>query len=429
MSSSRQVQVASQVLRQYLGEYKSLLQSAPSILITSSAPQVSSEWRRPSPGQAKAAPRPKQRDTNSERFHSNLTKHTEKVQFTLCLENQLRTVSFSYAAAYPTVSDLRAALDLMSRSGCRSIVAVGSGAAMDLAKAVKAVRPSSNIIMIPRTLGAVLSSAADESLIFCPKEDSLLPLHQASDTPLEHNEPSSIKGLRTVLIDPEAIVVHNATHYVTSTPKDPTIASIYEAAFTTLVIALDAALRHSPNHMNETNTNIDACVQYTMACLQKLQRLESHRSQQEDPDPASCFAHLKQDMIQACIHAGPLLQFGNTRSMPYTISWALLPQFFPHCTWLSFVSSLLPGILTLPSNKIHSYNTMHYQQLVQDIELQLMPDVWARHGRPLASFAEGTPSYEALLDKIDAQGALLGDDGHDLDSTILQHVLIQSLNK
>jgi hypothetical protein len=327
-------------------------------------------------------------------------------------------------------------------------MAIGSGAAMDLAKGIHALQPAAPLVLIPQTLGAVLASSADETLLFCPTEDSLLPFHQAAHhagidpSPTTSSHRSSVRSgndaSATLLIDPDALVLprfrrnHLAPDTVTGGRGtiDRTVASIYDAAFAALVIALDAALRYnlrsSPDRIpdpiwanqGETTTRylIDSTFQYAMTCLHKLESTQDH-------DDA-----VKYDIIQALIHAGPLLASKDDcipRSLPYTLSSSLLPQFFPHGNWLSFVSSILPGILTIPSSIIHTkYDTEYFLHLAQQVQSY---DVWKLHGCRMASLAEGTPSYEVCLDQIAAQGMILH--GYDMDYAVLQHVLIQSLNK
>jgi hypothetical protein len=366
-------------------------------------------------------------------LHTNI----EKNQFTLKLQHNLRTVPFHQIAAYPTVSDIQAALDLFSRSGCGSIVAVGSGAAMDLAKAMHSLQPLANLILIPQTLGAVLASTAKETLIFCPHEDALLPLHATTALNNHHHDHTQYddstiqRGIQSVLIDSEAdsmnIVIPTNTNS-NSTRHDS--ASLYEAAFAALVITLDAALQC--NH--EKNVTVDTTFHCILQGLQKLQQLDKSHQSMSVPN----IWEAQQDIVQALIHAGSLLTFRPILSLSYTFSSALLPQFFPHGNWLSFTSSLLPGILSLHHHTHHhsthhiiqNYNSTYFHRLVEEMKPYniSLDEIWTRHSRTLASFAEGTPSYDALLDKMDAHCFLLGEQDR-MDSHLYKQVLIHSLNK
>ncbi len=94
--------------------------------------------------------------------------------------------------------------------------------------------------------------------------------------------------------------------------------------------------------------NVQTTFQYIMKGLQTLSLAQYPSS----PIPSSTILLLEaqRDIVQALINVGSLLYFhpnSTIRSLSYTLSSALLPPFFPHGNWLSFISSLLPGILSL----------------------------------------------------------------------------------
>jgi len=83
------------------------------------------------------------------------------VQFTLGQQFSMRTVPTTISLAFPTKDSLDQTLELMQRTGASSVVSVGSGAAMDLGKAVQATLGSSTdaektpIILVPTTWPAI----------------------------------------------------------------------------------------------------------------------------------------------------------------------------------------------------------------------------------------------------------------------------------
>jgi len=469
VAATRQVRLASEAVGTFLHRNKELLQQAAPSLIISSSPLDGSHRVKQIFNNNK-----NNKNCNVEKYNQALDRQIQKCQFSIRLKHNIRTVSFRQTAAYPTVSDLRQAFDLYSRSGCNHILAVGSGAAIDLAKGLHAClahsRPnnSSRLILIPSTPGAVLASTAQETLVFCPGEDALLPIQIALSLedgkqltqPHCHDTKLHEEELETILIDSE---FKNSSIVIPMTAQQYS-ASIYEAAFAALAITLDAALRHIPNDAKDsketihtstsinTLASIETTFQYITQGLQNLTLKQDVRH--IDPSTANhnhstdvCLLQAQQDIIQALIHAGSLLTFYPTsipiqRSLPYTLSCALLPPFFPHGNWLSFISSLLPGILSLSHNqpisstlskdRMYPYNFRYYNHLIQEIERCNLPiyELWTHYSRTMSSLAEGTPTYDTLLDKVDAHQALLGYGyDQDVDLNLYRQILIQSLNK
>merc|ERR1712045_244214 len=84
------------------------------------------------------------------------------------------------SSVYPTWENVESALTLMHRIGATHIIGVGSGAALDLAKACyfsnrRDANEDSELILVPGTLPATLASVSQEILLLSTEEESLLP--------------------------------------------------------------------------------------------------------------------------------------------------------------------------------------------------------------------------------------------------------------
>ena len=93
-----------------------------------------------------------------------------QVRFLLQQRMGFRTVTARPTGAVPTIRDLELVNELASRTGASTIAAVGSGAAVDLAKAAH----KEELVLLPATYGASIAAASSHSLIFDPLQESLM---------------------------------------------------------------------------------------------------------------------------------------------------------------------------------------------------------------------------------------------------------------
>lgn len=116
------------------------------------------------------------------------SKHVDEtcryIQFLLAQQMNLRTVAcHTSTGRYPTTEDPQQLLELAGRTGASTIVAVGSGTAMDLAKAI---RPHvEHTLLVPATYAAVLVAGSSRALLLDTKEEALVvsPPWQSSSSP------------------------------------------------------------------------------------------------------------------------------------------------------------------------------------------------------------------------------------------------------
>jgi hypothetical protein len=224
------------------------------------------------------------------------------VQFTLSQQLGLRTVPVTISSAFPSIQDLESRLDLLRRTGASSIVAVGSGAAMDLAKVLAREKKDTieQLILVPSTFGGVIASGASHSLLLDTVEETLVPsLGEQPSCP-------------TIVAPLDAKYTASMGH-----PSHVLYAS--------LAIVLDAGLRKSYHPL------VDGMVQ------------DLYRFCVEDPKQ-----EISHDaLLDLCYRSGSLLSYGlgsEDRSAPLALAASLIPPIFPHVHILTFWASLLPGL-------------------------------------------------------------------------------------
>lgn len=227
------------------------------------------------------------------------------LQFTLGQQFGLRTVPSHVSSAFPTLQDMEQRLELLRRTGASSIVAVGSGAAVDLAKALAVEKKDSleHLILVPSTYASILAAGSTHSLLLDSVEETLVPLPAAGGDMTRSCETT------VVLLDSKYIAPVDHSHVVNAS----------------LAIILDACLRKSQHPLlNEMLTDM-------------------HHLIVEKPDQ-----ELSHEMaINLLFQSGDLLSYGlgrEDRSAPLALAASLIPRIFPHVHVLSFFGSLLPGL-------------------------------------------------------------------------------------
>ena len=205
------------------------------------------------------------------------------------------------SSAFPTVKDLESRVEMLRRTGAATIFAVGSGAAMDLAKALAAERKDSieQLILVPSTKAAMIAAGTSHSLLLDSVEETLIP------NPTSVTCPTSVASLDSKYI----------------AEMDSTV-----AVYGVLAIVLDASLRKSSNPV-------------LAELVPELHHLivggSGHRTMTDE------------EMMSLCYRAGSLLSYGlgnEDRSSPIALGSSLIPSIFPHIHILSFWANLVPGL-------------------------------------------------------------------------------------
>ena len=224
----------------------------------------------------------------------------------------MRTVPSTISSAFPTLHDLELRLELARRTGASSLVAVGSGAAIDLAKALSHEGDWDNVILVPATHAAVLGCATSHSLFLDPVEEALIPLPR-TNTKINTTVPL-VATLEEKLVAP----MDHQSH----------------AVYASLAIALDAIYRQSHNPLALE------LFQKASAALDASPQTLTHES-----------------VMKLLFEAGTLISYGldrEDRSTPMALASSLIPRIFPHVHVLTFLASMVPGLCrVMEGDSIH----------------------------------------------------------------------------
>jgi hypothetical protein len=263
---------------------------------------------------------------------SSLTSVADACQhthFTLAQQLGLRTVSSTVSSAFPTMEDLEKRLELARRTGSKSVVCVGSGAAIDLGKAmVHSNKEIEHLILVPATHAAVLASSCSHSLFLDKVEEAIVILPTSSIT-MPPTTTTTIAPLESKLVSSV-----DSSHMV----------------YASMAIVLDSFYREGDNSVVAVNHLLTKA-------LTALDDEISH-------DLA----------MELLFEAGTLLSYGvgkEDRSTPLALAASLIPRIFPHVPVLTFLASLLPGICQVVvegSNFPSSNNTVQLvvERILQD---------------------------------------------------------------
>jgi Iron-containing alcohol dehydrogenase len=277
-------------LQTFLHKECSNLQQSP-VLIVSSEPSVAAA----SSGGAGAVSLPQVKNAS------------QWLHFTLSKQFGFRTVPVTISSAFPTVQDVESRGEMIRRTGASSIVAVGSGAAMDLAKALAATDKNHSmeqLLLVPSTNAAMMAAGSSHSLLLDSVEETLIP------------HPRLVTCPTTVVpLDPRY-----------TADMDSTVA-VYAVA----AIVLDAALRKSSNPL----------------LPELVSELLHHLELVDVPLVPRTLMITQEEIMSLCYRAGNLLSYGlgsEDRSSPIALASSLIPSIFPHVHILSFWANLVPGL-------------------------------------------------------------------------------------
>jgi hypothetical protein len=323
-------------LRSYLQSELNVLRRAPVLLISSEAGAV---------------------ETSSNNIKA-VADSCQWMKFTLGQQFAMRTVSTTISSAFPTKDSLEQTLELMQRTGASSVVSVGSGAAMDLGKAVQAnlvgssCSSSSNsdgaqntskntpLILVPTTYSGILAAGASHSLFLDAEEDTLVPLPQ-------HHQ--GILAAAT----PDGTGAHHAT---VSTLEPQTYMEHLDAdkfdvlLYAVSAILVDAGLRKS------THLSLPILLQDTIDLISLRDTINTPTTT-TDSDVAKVSSEmmaLTTPLMNLLYQSAGLLSYGlssdggfdeeDNRSITLALGSSLIPTLFPETHPLSFIASLAPGI-------------------------------------------------------------------------------------
>ena len=207
--------------------------------------------------------------------HKVIGDYVNQAKFTIGIQMGLKNIQVKCSSAYATPETIDEILHMAKRSGAvKNVIGVGSGAALDCAKAVASILSSGegiscndylkhvpaigfnnekganiDLVLSPVTLSAIMSSMSHSSLILDPNEEALIPL------------PLDIAGNITVAIDEKQIITERSCEkYVSRDGQGGTGVSVEENALASLAVAIDAALHSSMQGEESTSVSLEPIV-------------------------------------------------------------------------------------------------------------------------------------------------------------------------
>lgn len=235
----------------------------------------------------------------------------KQVHFMLAQQLGLRTVVSNSlgGSAFPTTELVAQQIELASRVGAATVCAVGSEAAIHLAKAVTVAQEANmdELLLIPSTYSAVLATTMEQSLLVDTKEETLVP-----DKPTSKQDASSV----TIAL-PDTTMLDLSDHEATR-----------ETAFAALSFCL------ARKYQGEESSFSDEII----ANLESFISLSKNQKTKEALRALALALQL----------VGQDLQWGfgkGRRDVSLAIAVALLPKIFPTSHTTSIMASHAPVLL------------------------------------------------------------------------------------
>ena len=477
-------------LRNYIRSNIHRLRSSPTLLISSSPPPAIST----SVSGIKSSNNSLYDDLTSQKTNTlkfqqqqnNKTIHTfiERNIQSIKLEYNLKSIQTTISSAYPTLHDVNEAVDLAKRAGLGSdgvVIGVGSGAAIDLAKAVNDTLFQKNInsndgstkenndslILAPCTLSGLWAATSNSpAILLDTKEEMLLPHLSTSSW----NDVYAIRRETVVTLDDSKLWDLPLLY----TPFQPMKRSEYTCtpslahiAAAILVVVLDVC--RSLDVYIEAGGKDDVTDTIKHDLLQDIvfvslycggivelaskegKGIVNEDKEEDEPeifqqDVMNQLPRLSNIIHQASkITKQPLTATGT---IPQQLANALLPQYFPQTHLVTYLASMLPAMCDTfqTSNKDFSVRKEVEKSILDVSELKSFSFAsWASKvtndaGIPsMAMLAYGTPdlstlvgsldSYETLMTSLSGGNlSLIGGRNHD-DHGIMEAVLQSSLHR
>jgi hypothetical protein len=302
MKSARTILHKTSGLRRYLEQERATFVASPVLLIQSQ------------PAVAAAG------DDDKKHYNTAVDSACRHVQHLLQAAN-LRTVATAQTLkyAYPTASDIQHLTDLCRRVGASTVVGVGSGTAMDLAKAVvqsiggrdisssnrgRNAAAFEQLVLVPATATATMAAAMSHSLLLNAAEEALTVYPPDSQ---------SLQEIPTVQVVLEPTLVDDSRQT--------------KALYASLAIGLDCLTRDPTNELAIT------MIRNSLACLEFSDATEESHHE------------LVQETLTT---AGGLISYGlenDVRSVPMALAASLTPTLFTEHDIVAFMASLLPALV------------------------------------------------------------------------------------
>ena len=448
------VSIGKSVVPKFLSQNIAKLRPTTSFIISSAEPP------NPTNSNSNSNSAPNKTDHQLKKFHHDISQHTKSIQFFTSMQFNLKTVQYGASTlkgSFPTQENISQTIGLMKRTmgvdnTNNTIIGVGSGAAIDLAKATYLQSQSETIgegasantnanangqqlILVPSTLGGVLACTSRKSLVLDLHEEALV---SSSNQSILQNDDNI-----ALLVDENSLSIPLwfMSDRTTSTDRNH-VPTVIDATIASLVIAIEKLIAiqsddddHGQIEDHHDMENIISCIKLAMSCLEQIFSAQDANDSNIYANEIILEESIKHDAIQSLLYAGKLLSFGDNyggcghpRHMALSLSSAILPKYFPHGNWLTFTASLLPGVIDV-LNDVGINGSKYDKDILTSID-------WIKHVLienrnrvipSLSSLADGAPNINELCQKVDDNGALLN--CTDVDSDLIEATLVTSLNR
>ena len=303
---------------------------------------------------------------NEEMVEKHIGSVVQKATFHASMEFNLKVVSSTISSAFPTISDVDRCMEMAQRAGAGTVLAVGSGVCIDLAKIVVSQYPCDELILVPATSGGILASTTDRALLLDTHEETLCSANQ--------REPTTTKAQATTL------VIDDITHHK-------------YAQQSALAIAIDALWAHTRSHDDDPASQITATTTVQLA--------------------------LDGNLTGALLSAGPLLSYGNNttnnknkgqkeRSPILTLATSLIPTVYSNSHIMEFWASTLPGQINNYGMPTAGMLTEQYVDRLKQVQAEC-PKLaeMSMENLPLSKLMEYIRDNQALWNTADVSDAVL----------------------
>lgn len=367
-------------------------------------------------------------------YRTSLENEIDKTKFQIGIQHSIPIIECqNNPSAFPTSNDIDLAYDLCKRSGCGAqIIGVGSKSSIHLAKAVSQKVGCENLVFIPKTFGSFMASGMESALIYDVDEQGIFPYSNNNNN--ENTASEKIKNTSVILpnkFDSLSLII--PPNGLSLSP------SISDVIYASLAICLD--YHYSKTSDEEMNDFDDDVVKPTVQnCLDLLVSIQNDTNNNNTFNGDNYSVENQLKLADILLKSGQLLSFGTDgrkRSVPLTFGCSILPNYYPHVNFITFMASLFPGIS-------RSYYTTYRQRTTENTDSLLhkvhelannndYDDNQILNPAPsLASMIETTnhPSVDDMLDLIDKQSLLWKNaNGVDLDENMMEEILHYSLSR
>jgi len=264
------------------------------------------------------------------------------IKFTFGQQFGLRTVPTVVSSAFPTKESLQETLELMRRTGASTVVSVGSGAAMDLAKAVQTNHGeksnsgvnNNRLILVPTTYGGVLAAGSSHSLLLDNDNETLVPYPRNYQNIDIGNIPAITTSTTVSTLD-----YNNYMEPVNDAKFD-------ELLYAVSAILLDSGLRKSshPTLSMLLQKTIDLIsLRNNNSWSDNTNFLEANTSTLSESMPLiTNLLYQSAGLLSCGLGSGDFED--DDRSISIALGSSLIPTIFPETHPLSFIGGLVPGL-------------------------------------------------------------------------------------